>query len=66
MFSERIADRDTRNLTAKVKVRENLELTRLYLLSEANDPSGKEVTIVRLKLDDGTVADSGVAALLRT
>lgn len=63
MSSERLADTDTRILAAKVKVHENPELTRVYLLSESNDPSGREAAIVRIKLDDGTLLDSGVVGL---
>jgi 2-methylcitrate dehydratase PrpD len=63
MLPQRITDKATRELAAKIRVRENPELTRLYLLSESNNPSGREASIVRLKLDDGTVVDSGLADL---
>ena len=62
MLSDRLTDPATRDLAAKVKVHENAELTRLFLLSEANDTSGRESAIVRFKLNDGTVVDSGVVA----
>jgi 2-methylcitrate dehydratase PrpD len=62
MLSGRIAEQHTRDLAAKVAVHENAALTRLYLLCESNDPSGREAANVRVKLEDGSVLDSGVVA----
>ena len=62
VLPERLADPSVRSLASKVGVVENPELTELFLLSESNDPRGKEAAIVQVELDDGEVLNSGVVA----
>ncbi|HUA31643.1 MAG TPA: MmgE/PrpD family protein [Streptosporangiaceae bacterium] len=47
-------------LARRIEVRVSGELTRLYYLSEVNDPDGKDAAIVTITLRDGTVLSSGL------
>jgi 2-methylcitrate dehydratase PrpD len=47
-------------LARRIEVRVSSELTRLYYLSEVNDPDGKDAAIVTITLRDGTVVSSGL------
>lgn len=56
----RLGDATIRALAERVEVRVSDELTRLYYLSEVNDPEGKDAAIVTITLRDGTVLSSGL------
>lgn len=58
----RLADQAVRDLASRVCIVENPELTRLFLLSEAGDPAGKEAAILHAKLRDETALSSGLVA----
>ena len=60
MQPSRLRDRSTRELAKRVELIENEELTRLFLLSEAEETGGKEAAIVHITLSDGTVLSSGI------
>jgi 2-methylcitrate dehydratase PrpD len=47
-------------LCSRVEARVSAELTRLYDLSERNDPAGKDAAVVTLTLTDGQVLSSGL------
>jgi 2-methylcitrate dehydratase PrpD len=47
-------------LARRIEVRVSSELTRLYYLSEVNDPDGKDAAIVTITFRDGTVLSSGL------
>jgi 2-methylcitrate dehydratase PrpD len=47
-------------LRSRVEARVSRELTRLYDLSERNDPAGKDAAVVTLTLTDGRVLSSGL------
>jgi 2-methylcitrate dehydratase PrpD len=47
-------------LCARVEARVSPELTRLYDLSERNDPAGKDAAVVTITLTDGRVVSSGL------
>jgi 2-methylcitrate dehydratase PrpD len=47
-------------LARRVEVRVSSELTRLYYLSEVNDPDGKDAAIVTVTLRDGSILSSGL------
>jgi 2-methylcitrate dehydratase PrpD len=55
MGAVRLADPRTRELSARVVLTENPELTARYLLSESEQPGGEEGAIVEIELTDGTV-----------
>lgn len=48
------------DLCSRVEARVSAELTRLYDLSERNDPAGKDAAIVTITLTDGQVLSSGL------
>jgi 2-methylcitrate dehydratase PrpD len=56
----RLEDPEITALCARVEARVSADLTRLYYLSEANDPEGKDAAIVTVTLRDGRVLNSGV------
>lgn len=56
----RLSDKLIRSLAERVEVRVTDELTRLYYLSEANDPEGKDAAVVTITLRDGTRLSSGL------
>jgi 2-methylcitrate dehydratase PrpD len=58
MLRERLADSSTRALADRVELVEDPELTRLFMLSEAERPGGREAAVVHLVLDDGTKLSS--------
>ena len=59
VLEPRLGDPQVRGLAALVEVRESQEFTRLYDLSEADDPEGAEVAQVEVQLADGRHLDSG-------
>jgi 2-methylcitrate dehydratase PrpD len=54
-----LADPVLRRLAQKVDFQESSEFTRLYDLSEAGEPEGRELARVMVELEDGTLLDSG-------
>lgn len=48
------------DLCSRVEARISAELTRLYDLSERNDPAGKDAAVVTITLTDGRVISSGL------
>lgn len=48
------------DLCSRIEARVSPELTRLYDLSERNDPAGKDAAIVTITLTDGRVVSSGL------
>ena len=60
ILEERLASPTISALCQLVEVRVSEELSRLYYLSEANDPQGKDAAIVSVKLRDGRVLSSGL------
>lgn len=48
------------DLCCRVETRVSAELTRLYDLSERNDPAGKDAAVVTITLTDGRVISSGM------
>ena len=54
-----LADPLKRELARKVEFHESQEFTRLYDLSEADDPAGRELAEVTVELADGTCLQSG-------
>jgi 2-methylcitrate dehydratase PrpD len=59
VLEPRLGDVRVRSLAALIELRESQEFTRLYDLSEANDPDGAELAQVEVELDDGRRLDSG-------
>jgi 2-methylcitrate dehydratase PrpD len=59
MLEEGLADPELRRLAAAVSWRESEEFTRLYRLSEADEPGGAELAQVVVTLRDGRRLDSG-------
>ena len=60
ILEERLASPTIRSLSQRIEVRVSEELSRLYYLSEANDPMGKDAAIVSVTLSDGRVLSSGL------
>jgi 2-methylcitrate dehydratase PrpD len=60
VLEPRLASAKVRALCERVEVRVSDELTRLYYLSEANDPRGQDAAVVTLRLRDGRTVSSGV------
>lgn len=54
-----LTDLRKRMIAQKVEIHESEDYTRLYDLSEAGDPAGREVADVLIELKDGSVLDSG-------
>jgi len=59
MLEESLGDPGLRRLAATVSWRESEEFTRLYRLSEADEPGGAELAQVVVTLRDGRRLDSG-------
>ncbi|MEO3887311.1 MmgE/PrpD family protein [Nonomuraea sp. B5E05] len=59
MADARLADPLIGGLARRVEVVVSEELSRLYYLSEVNDPEGSDSAIVTVTLTDGTVLTSG-------
>jgi 2-methylcitrate dehydratase PrpD len=59
VLEPRLRDAQVRGLAAVIEARESREFTRLYDLSEANDPDGAELAQVVVELADGRRLDSG-------
>jgi 2-methylcitrate dehydratase PrpD len=60
VLEERLASPAHRDLCQRVEVRVSDELSRLYYLSEVNDPRGKDAAIVTMTLNDGEILTSGL------
>jgi 2-methylcitrate dehydratase PrpD len=57
---KRLSDGVLLDLFGRIEMHRSAELDRLYWLSEANDPEGKEAARVVVELRDGRRLDSGV------
>jgi 2-methylcitrate dehydratase PrpD len=60
VLETRLGDPQVARLAASVVSRSNDEFTELHALAEDFDPAGMDPAVVRIRLDDGTVFDSGV------
>jgi len=59
VLEERLDEPSIREMAGRIEVRVSDELSRLYYLSEANDPAGKDAAGVTVTLRDGRVVSSG-------